>query len=132
MSDNRIEINRLTSEVEAILNDFIDAEQSAINKEIKQAGKAALKELKTETPSGAGKFKDWDEYQAGWRMKNEVDALGNNTVIIGNAKKPGLTHLLEEGHILAGGRGRAKAFPHIQPVAERAFDDLKRRLNGGV
>lgn len=43
------------------------------------------------------------------------------------SKKPGLPHLLEKGHAKIGG-GSTRAFPHVKPAAEYAFDFARRNL----
>lgn len=131
MSSNKVSIDNFTHSFSAILEDFAHEEQEAVNAEVRKVGLQAKKQLQSETPPGAEQYHDWDEYQRGFSMSSEKNALGDLTVTISNKKKPGLTHLLEEGHVTADGKGRARAFPHIAPAAESAMEELKRRLGNG-
>lgn len=47
---------------------------------------------------------------------------------IGSQRMPGLPHLLEHGHALVGG-GSARAFEHIAPAADEAFEDFEGLLS---
>ena len=125
-NSSQVKLDNFTHELAAIVEDFIDEERDAVNKEIRKIGRETRDKLKTETPAGAEKYHDWADYQS--VASEEKDALGGITVTIKNKKKPGLTHLLEQGHVNANGHGRARAFPHIAPAAEEAFEELKRRL----
>lgn len=130
----RVTPDKFSDAIDDIIREFIDEEQDAVNEEVRAVAMETRKELKTTTPAGAGKYNDWGEYQSGWRVKTEKDGLGDLTAIIhqpSDGGKPGLTHLLEKGHANANGHGRARAFPHIAPAAEKAFDEIKRRLGNG-
>lgn len=79
-------------------------------------------------------------YSRGWRVK-EDRGLWWSSYVIHNANKPTETHLLEYGHELNSGvrvprphpqtgtfistATRAKAYPHITPVAEKVPDELQ-------
>lgn len=95
----------------------------------KKTAQDAVKELKAKSPKGSGRGR----YASKWKAKKE-----DHGYIVYN-EQPGLTHLLEKGHdIVRGGRkvGRAKAYPHIKPVEEKAntefvkntLEELDRRL----
>ncbi|MBC1505582.1 hypothetical protein HCJ58_01090 [Listeria sp. FSL L7-1509] len=56
-------------------------------------------------------------YASGWKMKKVA-----NGYVIYNAKRPGLTHLLENGHAKRGG-GRVKGIKHIEPVEQEIIKD---------
>lgn len=43
------------------------------------------------------------------------------------SRKAGLPHLLEKGHAKIGG-GRTRAFPHVKPAAEHAFEFAREHL----
>lgn len=131
MASSKVNLNNFLHEFDTILDDFIDEEQELVNEEIRKIGRETRKELKTTTPSGAEKYHDWTEYQSGFQTSEDRNAFGDIVVTVSNKKKPGLTHLLEEGHVNANGHGRARAFPHIAPAAEKAFEELKRRLGNG-
>ncbi|WP_165055041.1 MULTISPECIES: HK97 gp10 family phage protein [unclassified Adlercreutzia] len=128
---NKVSYDGFLREFDAILTDFKKQEQEAVNEEVRKAGLQAKKQLRSDTPEGAGQYHDWGEYQRGFSMHADKSALGDLTITIGNKKKASLTHLLEEGHVNANGKGRARAFPHIAPAAETAMKELKRRLGDG-
>jgi hypothetical protein len=102
-----------------------------LEQDVKAAGRIALKEVKV-PPSGAGKYHDWDEYSSGWHSKWE-NRYNLYTIRIRNTKKPGLTHLLERGHIVhtkddSDGKRYSKRFPHIARAAEIASKELTSRV----
>lgn len=43
------------------------------------------------------------------------------------SRKPGLPHLLEKGHAKIGG-GSTRAYPHVKPAADYAFEYVRRML----
>ena len=65
-----------------------------------------------------------------------MEAQGENTLFyadnIYNADQPGLTHLLENGHVSRNGTGRTfdpvKAYPHIAPVQKILGEQLEKKL----
>lgn len=70
------------------------------------------------------------DYFDGWSYRVSQDG-GDWASEVGNAKVPGLAHLLEKGHARVGG-GRVAARPHIAPAAEEAFDAAWEALLEGV
>lgn len=86
----------LSKEVMDVLNQYSADIDDIVNDEIKKIARKALKELRNNSKSffgGSG------EYAKGWKMK-EIKSKGirHYEVIIHNATKPGLPHLLEKGH----------------------------------
>lgn len=65
-------------------------------------------------------------YSSGWRTKRE-----GNTFIVHNEKMPGLTHLLENGHVAKNQYGtyeRVPAVKHIEPVEQEANEEFIKRV----
>lgn len=75
----------------------------------KELGENARRLLRETSPKNTG------EYAKSWRIEVENTRLGSLVTVY--STKPGLPHLLENGHALRNG-GRAPAIPHIAPVAE--------------
>lgn len=94
-------------------------------------GRDKCKELAREKfPNGSGK------YARGFRRKVK-GARTEISVEIGNAKYPGLVHLLEKGHATLGG-GHVPGRPHVSEAAKVAMeqfgdevDELVDRVLGG-
>lgn len=110
------------------LLDSYDAEvQKVVDDTAKQIVKEGVNKLKSSSPKKTG------EYAGGWKSRKE----GNGYVIY-NAKKPGLTHLLENGHITRNQYGtwkRTPAHPHIKAVETWVNDEFTNQVEkkiGGI
>lgn len=128
MAERKHHVDQLQGALNKIIDDFVVDCQLEVDKALEASAKVGKEEVKKE-PAGAGKYHDWDDYEKGWVVEKEVFAFGPH-YIIRNKKKPGLTHLLEKGHVNVDG-SRARAFPHVEPAAEEAVKDLIRRLTTG-
>ena len=93
--------------------------EEATEEDIQATADSVVKDLKDTSPRQTGK------YAKGWTSDMHHDAAGSPYVRIHNAKKPGLTHLLEHGH---GGPAPAKAHPHIEAAYERGVAFLTDRM----
>lgn len=71
-------------------------------------------------------------YAQGWTQKKTGGKWGSVGYTVYNAKRPGLTHLLEHGHALANQYGHyagsAAANPHIKEAEEKGIEDLLNEL----
>ena len=127
MEDFGEELGIIIKAYEADLND-------ELKKDIRDCGKLALEEVK-KPPPGAGKYHDWGDYSSGWHYRTE-EKFGIYSIRIRNTKKPGLTHLLELGHVVhtndpeTDGKTWSKKFPHIAKAAAKASQELTRRIHG--
>lgn len=106
----------LVAEVTTALTEYCQGVQDCLDAAAKEAAELTQRQLKANSPTGKHKRK----YKTGWRIKkSEVGNLVSYTVY--NGTKPGLTHLLENGHVgrnQYGSFGRVRAIPHIGPAAE--------------
>ena len=124
----KIKVDQLTKEIEKALTEFVGVTEEACDKGVRETAKDAVQALRNAHPSGSGQYGSWDEYNRGWKvMQTKTDKRYHRKATIHNATDYQLTHLLEKGHALANG-GRARAFPHIAPVAERCETDLLQNI----
>lgn len=93
--------------------------KEATEEDIQATADSVVKDLKDTSPKQTGK------YAKGWTSDMHHAADGSPYVRVHNAKKPGLTHLLEHGH---GGPQPAKAKPHIEAAYERGVAFLTDRM----
>lgn len=125
---SKIKVDQLTKEIEKALTEFVGVTEEACDKGVRETAKDAVQALRNAHPSGSGQYGSWDEYNSGWRvMQTKTDKRYHRKATIHNETDYQLTHLLEKGHALANG-GRARAFPHIAPVAERCESDLLQNI----
>ena len=108
----KIQAADLRSVVDDILGDYAENVDEAVGKAVENTAKQAVKALKR---GGAG-FSD-KQYSKGWTKKVTKHRLYSEATVY-NKTQGHLTHLLEFGHALRSG-GRARAFPHIEPVNEK-------------
>ncbi len=109
-------VGELSSAVAEILEEYGNQALSAIMKAAPRAARKARTALKETSPVGSHDR----HYNAGWTVQTQGARSGLGIrVVVHNKTKPGLTHLLEHGHVLRNG-GRASARPHIAAVNETA------------
>lgn len=113
--------NSVTAQMKELLDEINkDIERSA-KTNIQTVAKESAQKLRNSSPKRTG------EYAQGWGVKR----LGELDVVTYNKSKPGLTHLLENGHIIRNKKGvfgRAPAHKHIKPIEEWAIEELPRRI----
>lgn len=105
------------------LEEYNDRVAEAVKEVLPEVAKEAAKMVKSASPgSGA--------YGSGWRAKITPAFMGVEAVVY-NAKKPGLPHLLENGHAKRGG-GRTRSFVHIKPAEEWVKTEAAKRLEDAL
>lgn len=129
----KVTVDNLASTIMKELEEYRDVTDEAVEKGVSETAKEAVQELRNAHPSGSGRYGSWDEkYNKGWKvMQTKRDKRYHKKATIHNATDYQLTHLLEKGHALRQG-GRARAFPHIAPVAEKCEDKLIQNIKKWV
>jgi hypothetical protein len=127
-------VNVIGGSLSEQIGQIIKASDSAVRAAGKDAAKKTAndvaKTLKRTSPHKGGK------YEKGWKVTYQ-----DGGYIVHNSSRPGLTHLLENGHdLIAEGKkvGRTKAQPHIKPAEEAGIEEfvlvatkeIERRLKG--
>ncbi|MCS4487534.1 HK97 gp10 family phage protein [Streptococcus sciuri] len=80
----------------------------------------AIELLKATSPKKTGR------YAKGWKSKATTDTNTALTKTIHN-RRPGLTHLLEDGHAKQNG-GHVEGRKHIAPVEKKAIQSFEEKL----
>lgn len=88
--------------------------------------KKARKKLKQDSPRGR---KSEKHYADSWKIDKTYKNNGRFSFKLYNEDKPGLTHLLENGHQLRQG-GRTRKFVHIKPVEEWCVEEFEKEVEG--
>ena len=127
-SNKKVSIDEFENAFLLILEDYERELNDEFKKDLRATAKTVVEEVK-KTPSGAERYHDWNSYLDGWKMKTEQTHYGEYKHVIYNKDKPFLTHLLEKGHVNRDG-SFARAFPHVEPAAEKGAEELKKRISG--
>lgn len=89
-------------------------------KTIARKGASAVRASARSNVGGSGR------YASGWTYRAEDKRL-KTTAVIYNEDRPGIAHLLENGHVTRNGTGRTfgrtPAYVHIKPVEEQILKD---------
>jgi hypothetical protein len=111
----------VTVQMQQLLDEINKDVEESMKRNLNSVAKEAVQKLRNSSPKKTG------DYSSGWGTKKE----GDMDVIVYNRKAPGLTHLLENGHIIRnkkGTFGRVSGKKHIAPVEQWANDELPRRV----
>lgn len=116
-----VPIDRLTAEIEKILEDYGENVQQNINEVVGEITKKGAKALNRQS----GQTFDGKKYRKSWTTQVETGRTSAQGTIY--SKIPGLPHLLEHGHALRGG-GRTTGRAHIAPVEEALVREYEQKV----
>lgn len=122
----KVRPNELSAIISAELENYSEEIAESIKDDVKEVSKWFLKELKKKSP------KKTETYSKGWRAKVAFEGKNGVRIIVYNAIRPGLTHLLEFGHTKSKGVGRVEGKPHIYPAREKAAQQLENKAKVSV
>lgn len=108
-----------------ILDEYSEEVQTATNNAIKTVSRDSALKLQSSSPKNNG------DYASGWAVKRQTTRGHILGAVVYNRKHPGLTHLLENGHVSAnqyGTYGRVAARPHIKQVEQWAINELQEEI----
>lgn len=115
-----MDISQLSQAIEAELNSYMKDTTDTMRDVVDEVTYEAVEQLKVTSPHQSG------GYAKGWKSKATTDTNTALTKTIHNSK-PGLTHLLENGHAKQNG-GRVEGIKHIVPVEKAAITSLEEKL----
>lgn len=110
-------------QLDQILDEYGEQLSDAVEKVTNEIATETVKELRSNSPKAPG----GGAYARSWRQKK----AGKGRIVY-NAKHYRLTHLLENGHIIANQygstNGRVEAKPHIKPVEEKMSEKYVKEI----
>lgn len=116
-----IEVKNLAAAISKELSEYSAEITENLKKDVKDVAEEAAKELKRISPAKSG------DYAKGWKYKIVYEGVDDIRAAVYNAKKPQLTHLLENGHAKVTG-GRTQGIPHISVALEHAEEKLDKGI----
>ena len=123
MARRKVSVDEITTALKAALDEYAIEVSKDLNEVAQELGKKAQAALRQTSPRKTG------EYAKSWKIDVQAGRLA--TIVTVYSSKPGLPHLLENGHALPQG-GRAPAYPHIAPVAEAIEDKFIQELEARI
>lgn len=102
-----------------------------VKESVRQVAEECRDEIKANSPVRKGK--GGGAYKRSWSDTVRFESREDIRVVVHNKRHYRLTHLLENGHALAGG-GTVDAISHIRPAeqhaAEKLMDKVKVKIKG--
>lgn len=122
----KVSVDGLSNALKKVMEEYEEEANQVLKETVEKVAKSAKKDLKSSSPKKTGK------YASGWSCRVTENRLGHVEGVVYNGSKPGLTHLLENGHATKNGTGRlyssTPAHPHIAAVNEKAQEDFVNQL----
>ena len=121
----------LSSDLMDILENYVGDVDKIVEESAKEAADICSNQLKNTSPMGPGRK---GHYRTGWAVK-PIQEGRLVSFIVYNKKKPQLTHLLENGHVIRnkkGTYGRAHPVKHIAPAEEAAAMKFELRVRARI
>lgn len=116
----------LESQMSQILDAyFTDVEKASVEAS-KEAANETVKILKTISPTGKARR----HYKSGWKVTRRAEGI-LTAFIVHNATKPGMTQLLEYGHVVRnqkGTYGRTGGIKHIAKAEQEGIEIFEDKL----
>lgn len=119
----------VTLQMQELLDEYSEEVQEVTTEAIEETAAESVTRLRNNSPKASGR------YARGWTSKAD-GPLGR---IVYNKTDWQLTHLLENGHVVANQfgnyghpNGRVAGIKHIAPVEEWAADELPIRISRGL
>ena len=117
----------LEAEMSKILEDYYHDIEKASDEASKEAANETVKILKAISPTGKARR----HYRTGWRVTRRAEGI-LTTFIVHNSTKPGMTQLLEYGHVVRnqkGTYGRTSGIKHISKAEQEGIEIFEDSLN---
>lgn len=127
---SRIEssVDKMGETMRMILSEYGESVNEDVKDAIAEVRGETVSKLYTTSPKRPG----GGYYAEGWTSSNLAAARLTTRVVVHNATRYRLTHLLEKGHVSRNGTGRTFGFvaakPHIEPVNDWAQNEVVRRV----
>ena len=117
----KVPVDRLADTVQKVLRDYAQDVDKDVNDLTRAIGKKGAQAVKQ---ASAGAF-GGGAYSKSWTSTLETSRFGSTAVI--HSKKPGLPHLLENGHAKRN-CGRVSGRSHIAPVEEKLVEEFQKAV----
>ena len=118
----------IEAQMTKIFDEYVDEVNDAATEACREAAELTKRTLLKSSPRQSGK--GGGRYRRGWKVKRIEKGILNGYVVF-NGSRPGLTHLLENGHVARnqfGTWGRVRAIPHIAQAADAGVQRLDLAL----
>lgn len=122
-----ISIDKFLDAVDLTLEDYAKGVDKCLAKASEEAGESANDELHNTSPEGYT-----GDYRKGWTFREKEIKRGKSyrtELVVYNATKYRLTHLLEKSHRIAnkyGAYGKSSPQPHIAPAQKNAEEKFEK------
>lgn len=123
-------ITGIAKQLQVILEQAEDQIVTLTEETMQAIAKETAQRIKVEAQIKKG-LHHTGKYASGWTVKGRKSRGKITGFVVYNRTKPGLTMLLEKGHVVrnkAGTYGRTLGIPHIAPADKWAQGEIMRRL----
>lgn len=123
-------ITGIAKQLQVILEQAEDQIVTLTEETMQAIAKETAQRIKVEAQIKKG-LHHTGKYASGWTVKRRKSRGKITGFVVYNRTKPGLTMLLEKGHVVrnkSGTYGRTLGIPHIAPADKWAQGEIMRRL----